>query len=90
MNAEAELIALRSMCRAAADEIMEHWAAHCDDDGYGPCNLHARLAGKIRPDLYPGHASAAEIARFNEIMHNAERASGASPSGGASRSSGAK
>jgi len=70
VNAEAELIALRSMCRAAADEIMEHWAAHCDAEGYGPCNLHARLSGKIGPDLYPGHATDAEIARFNEIMHN--------------------
>lgn len=73
MNDEAELIALRSMCRAAAEEIMEHWEAHCDAEGYGPCNLHARLSGKIGPDLYPGHASDEEIARFNEIMHNAGR-----------------
>lgn len=36
MKAEAELIALRSMCRAAAEELMEHWPAHCNEEGYGP------------------------------------------------------
>jgi hypothetical protein len=70
VNAEAELIALRTMCRAAAVEIMEQWEAHCDADGFGPCNLLARLSGKLRPDLYPAHATKEEIARFNEIMHN--------------------
>lgn len=28
---------------AAAVEIQEHWAAHCDDEGYGPINLVRRL-----------------------------------------------
>lgn len=70
MNAEAELIALRSMCRAAAQEIDEHWEAHCDEEGFGPCNLVARLSGKIGPDLYPTCASDEAVARFNEIMHN--------------------
>ena len=44
---------LRSMCKAAAAEIDDHWHAHCDDDGNGPVNLMARLEGKLPPDLYP-------------------------------------
>jgi len=31
---------------AAAEEIEEHWSAHCDADGYGPTNLVRRLRGK--------------------------------------------
>ena len=31
---------------AAADEIEEHWSAHCDAEGYGPVNLVRRLRGK--------------------------------------------
>lgn len=49
---------LRSMCKAAAAEISEAWEAHCDDDGYGPVNLLARLEGKLPPDLYPAFADA--------------------------------
>jgi len=66
-NAEAETIALRSMCRAAAEEIMEQWPAHCDDEKFGPCNLVARLCGDISPDLYPAYASDEEIERFGEL-----------------------
>ena len=58
---EAELARLReenrklkSMCKAAAAEISEHWGAHCDAEGYGPSNLMSRLEGRIKPDLYPG------------------------------------
>lgn len=46
---------LRSMCKAAAAEIDEHWQAHCDKDGYGPVNLMSRLEGRLPPDLYPGY-----------------------------------
>ena len=45
---------LKSMCKAAAAEISEHWGAHCDAEGYGPSNLMSRLEGRIKPDLYPG------------------------------------
>jgi hypothetical protein len=34
---------LRSIMDAAADEIEEHWEAHCDEDGFGPVNLVRRL-----------------------------------------------
>jgi len=46
---------LKSMCRAAADEIDQHWESHCDEEGYGPASLMARLTGKVPPDLYPGY-----------------------------------
>jgi hypothetical protein len=68
MNPEAELIALRTMCRAAAAEIREHWEAHCNEEGYGPCNLLARLAGDIPPDLYPGHATSEEIDEYGRLV----------------------
>jgi len=67
MNTEAEVIALRTMCRAAAAEIREHWEAHCHQEGYGPSNLVARLAGAISPDLYPGYASSEEIDAYNRL-----------------------
>lgn len=34
---------LRTVMIAAAEEISEHWQAHCDADGYGPSNLLRRL-----------------------------------------------
>lgn len=73
MNAEAELIALRSMCRAAAAEIQKHYDAHCDAEGYGPCNLMARLTGRLGPALYPHHATHEECVRFTAGMHVDER-----------------
>jgi len=38
-----EVERLRSIMAAAADEIEEHWEAHCDKDGFGPVNLVRRL-----------------------------------------------
>lgn len=38
---------LRSVMIAAAEEILEHWDAHCDADGYGPANLMHRLEAGI-------------------------------------------
>jgi len=32
---------------AAAEEIAEHWDAHCDKEGYGPSNLMYRLENGI-------------------------------------------
>ena len=34
---------LHSVMVAAAEEIHEHWQAHCDEEGYGPANLMHRL-----------------------------------------------
>ena len=46
---------LRSMCKAAAAEIEEHWASHCDAEGYGPSSLVSRLKGELKPCLYPAY-----------------------------------
>ena len=43
MSHEDEIGRLRSIMAAAADEIEEHWEAHCDADGFGPVNLVRRL-----------------------------------------------
>lgn len=36
-----------TMAIAAAEEISEHWDAHCNDEGYGPSNLLCRLEAAI-------------------------------------------
>jgi hypothetical protein len=64
---EAEAIMLRSMCRAAADEISRAWTAHCDGEGYGPSNLMRRLEGGFAPSLYTMHADGKDCARFCAI-----------------------
>ena len=38
-----EISDLHTTMMAAAVEIQEHWAAHCDEGGYGPTNLMHRL-----------------------------------------------
>lgn len=50
-----ELDKLRTMCKCAAAEILEHWEAHCDGEGYGPRNLIGRLKGDLPPDYYPAY-----------------------------------
>lgn len=45
-NAEREIERLTTLCRAACIEILEHWDAHSDEEGYGPINLMDRLAGR--------------------------------------------
>ena len=45
---------LKSMCRAAADEIDTYWNAS-GLEGYGPANLISRLRGRLPPDHYPGN-----------------------------------
>lgn len=40
---QSEIENLHSVMVAAAEEIHEHWQAHCDEDGYGPANLMHRL-----------------------------------------------
>jgi hypothetical protein len=45
---------LVSVMIAAAEEIQQHWQAHCDEEGYGPANLMLRLEKGI-PANYPGY-----------------------------------
>lgn len=42
-----EISDLHTTMMAAAVEIQEHWAAHCDEEGYGPANLMHRLENGI-------------------------------------------
>lgn len=44
---EAEAAKLRTVMVAAAEEIHDHWDAHCDAEGYGPANLMRRLEDGI-------------------------------------------
>ena len=68
---EAENIALRSMCWAAAKQIEEQWEHHCDEEGYGPRNLIARLNGTLAPDLYGGGVSKEDAAKYQSFKQNA-------------------
>lgn len=56
---------LRSVMIAAAEEIQEHWQAHCDSEGYGPANLMHRLEKGIAAN-YPGY-------KFGEFTKMQER-----------------
>ncbi|WP_435607676.1 hypothetical protein [Pseudomonas knackmussii] len=55
---KAEISRLHSTMIAAAEEIHEHWDAHCDEEGYGPSNLMYRLEKCIDAD-YPGYTAGA-------------------------------
>lgn len=46
-----EIENLKTVMIAAAEEIQEHWQAHCDDGGYGPANLMRRLENGL-PSQY--------------------------------------
>jgi hypothetical protein len=61
----AELAKIRTVMIAAAEEISEHWDAHCDAEGYGPVNLMHRLEQGI-PSEY-GY-TAGEFARLRAEM----------------------
>jgi chromosome segregation ATPase len=74
---------LRSVMIAAAEEIHEHWQAHCDDDGYGPANLMRRLekgipaeyaykAGDFERLMQERAALAAEVDRLQSMLNNAD------------------
>ena len=67
---EQMILMLISMCRAAAEEIKVHWDAHCGSDGYGPCNLVARLEGKLPPDVYPAYLDDDDKAVFADDYGN--------------------
>ena len=47
-----ENLRLRTVMMAAAEEIGEHWEAHCDDEGYGPQSLQRHL--REGTGYYPG------------------------------------
>lgn len=47
-----ENLRLRTVMMAAAEEITDHWEAHCDSFGHGPQNLVRHL--KEGAGYYPG------------------------------------
>ncbi len=57
---------LKTVMIAAAEEIKEHWAAHCDKEGYGPSSLMRRLEEGI-PSGY-GYTAG----RFEEMKKEIE------------------
>lgn len=59
---------LVSVMIAAAEEIQEHWQAHCDEEGYGPQNLMMRLEKGI-PANYPGYKFGAFTKMQEQIEH---------------------
>lgn len=54
-KAESDVSQMRETMAAAAEEISEHWDAHCDSEGYGPVNLQRRLEGPYGVN-YPGYS----------------------------------
>ena len=48
-----ENLRLRTVMLAAAEEIGDHWEAHCDEEGYGPQSLQRHL--REGPGFYPGY-----------------------------------
>jgi regulator of replication initiation timing len=75
-KAEAEIINLKTVMIAAAEEIAAHWKAHCDAEGYGPTNLMHRLEKGI-PAQYGYTAGDFERLRAeNESLRAAIRARG--------------
>ena len=54
LKLEAHILKLELTMIAAAEEIQEHWQAHCDEDGYGPSNLMHRLENGIASN-YDGY-----------------------------------
>lgn len=60
---------LRTVMIAAAEEINEHWEAHCDAEGYGPVNLQRRLeAGMPAEYGYTAGAFARLHAQRDELL----------------------
>lgn len=65
------LHATQSMLIAAAEEIGEHWSAHCDAEGYGPANLMRRIEDGLQT-LYPGYTMG-EFKRLNDRVAELEK-----------------
>jgi hypothetical protein len=53
-----KITALKTVMVAAAEELKEHWDAHCDDEGYGPISLLRRLEEGLG-SLYAGYTAGA-------------------------------
>jgi len=64
---EADNANLRTVMMAAAVEITEQWAAHCNDEGYRPCNLVRRLENGF-PEQY-GYDSET-VVRLDKRINN--------------------
>ena len=62
-----EIENLKSVMIAAAEEIQQHWQAHCDDEGYGPSNLMHRLEAGIASN-YAGYKFG-EFTRMQEELN---------------------
>ena len=76
---------LKTVMVAAAEEIHQHWDAHCDAEGYGPTNLMRRLekgipsqygytAGafaELRQRADTAEARVAELERFHAVVRTA-------------------
>ena len=67
---EAEISDLLTVLVAAAEEINEHWDAHCDEEGYGPRNLMHRLEKGIAAK-YP--YTAGDFARMQGKIEELDR-----------------
>lgn len=61
---QEEITRLQTTMIAAAEEIQEHWKAHCDEDGYGPANLMHRLEKGVSSG-YPGY-NAGQFTKMEE------------------------
>lgn len=61
---QEEIARLQTTMIAAAEEIQEHWKAHCDEDGYGPANLMHRLEKGVSSG-YPGY-NAGQFTKMEE------------------------
>lgn len=59
---------LRSVMVAAAEEIHEHWDAHCDEEGYGPANLMHRLERGIAAEYGYQAGDFARLASANQEL----------------------
>jgi hypothetical protein len=67
---------LRSVMVAAAEEIHEHWDAHCDEEGYGPANLMHRLENGIPAEYGYKAGDFARLAAANQELLEALKAYG--------------
>jgi hypothetical protein len=63
---------LKSVMVAAAEEIMLHWQAHCDEDGYGPSSLLNRLEKGLASN-YSGY-KAGNIEKMNKEIEALKQA----------------
>lgn len=66
---ETHISKLESVMIAAAEEIQEHWQAHCDEEGYGPSNLMHRLENGIAAN-YDGY----KFGQFTKIQERLKAA----------------